>query len=224
MSEYDLKDPSKWSTKQLCAYLKKDGVSGDITATFAEQNIDGSIAYTLTEAHLQEMGVKSIGDRQQILRKIEVLKKSAKLSERTAVLWQGQGPFHTTFVGKLMKTCCYCCPEPQIKYKLVGNTYSETTIWKGGIGPNMLRDCQCCCGDTEDVDNVDLTQVQDIDSTTVPANCCEKCFCCGVDYTVITINTKNDKEDKTIEISKSAGKEAYLKINNQVENGQPMAR
>ena len=176
MSEYDLKDPSKWSTKQLCAYMKKDGVSGDLTEKFKSQNIDGSIAFTLTEAHLQEMGITTIGDRQQILRKIETLKKKAKLQERTGVLWEGRRLLYVTCVGKLMGTCCYLCPDDEVKYKLVGNTLSITDIHKGGCGPLMLRDCQCCCGDTESVDNIDLTQVQDIDSHSSPAGCIEKTF------------------------------------------------
>mmetsp|Transcript_8703 Transcript_8703/g.10973 ORF Transcript_8703/g.10973 Transcript_8703/m.10973 type:complete len:150 (+) Transcript_8703:74-523(+) len=148
----------------------------------------------------------------------------SKPSDRNAVLWSGQQIRYSTVGGQLMGTCCFCCPDDQVNYKLVGNKLRIIDIHKGGIGPNFLRSCQCCCGDTEETDNIDLTQVQDIDTKSAPAGCMVKTFCCASDVTELSINTRNDKNNKVLKLSKSAGKVAYTKINNQIENGQPMSR
>ena len=220
MSEYKLMTEAPlndWTAIQLSEYLRSKGL-GDYAELFLNNNVTGSVAHRLTEANLKEMGVSKVGDRLAIMQALETLRKAKKLQEREKVIWTGTEQLYFSRYDALCSTCCGCCPDDPAQYKLMTNHLEIKTQQPNRCGP-----CKFCWGHAYEIDNIDLSEIRDVDMQGVSPTCFNACCCCGAPQEHLRLTTGAEGE-KVLRLKKGQGTDLQRKIKNQVEQMQVMER
>lgn len=108
LSQYDLLDENfeKWTPEELADYIQRRESIGNYAELFRDQKIDGSIAHSITDDDLKEMGVSAIGDRKRICEALESLKQAKHQKDREKVLWVGREEMYWGGCDKCWQTCC----------------------------------------------------------------------------------------------------------------------
>jgi SAM domain (Sterile alpha motif) len=221
MSEYLLqKNFEEWSAQELALYFKQ---KTDLDSNYAEllekQKVDGKVAPQLTEEDLKQMGIDTVGDRKRVMAAIETLKKAKAMNDRSKVLWEGEEVMYISCWQWCCETCCGCCPQDPEIYTLLYNHLSIKKPNKNRCGP-----CVCCCGHSYEIDNIDLSNIQDVDVEGIPPPCIQQCCCGAKTQEHLKIQTSNDSERIILKLQKGTGQEVARKIKNQVEVMQRMER
>jgi len=223
MSEYALakKNLNEWSVNDLSNHLKEKGL-GEYGEVFIKNKIDGHVADEMTEDNLKEIGISMVGDRLKIMKILQTVKLAKTTQNFNEVLWEGKEDEFSCAAQMCVSTCCGLCPSHPDKYKLMRNQLKITTTKKTCCGP--IR-CELCCPADYDEDNVDLSNVNDVDTKGVAPGCCARVLCCAQVKEHIMIKVTNDAT-KTLYLSKSlaANKGVADIIRNQVEMMQRMER
>lgn len=220
MSEYNLADKApldEWNAVELSEYIKNKGL-GDYAEVFLQNNVTGSVAHRLTEHNLKEMGVDKVGDRLQLMQALETLKKAKKVQAREKVIWEGTEILYFSQYDQCCSTCCGCCPDDPAEYKLMTNHLEIRTQYPNRCGP-----CKCCWGHRYEIDNIDLSEIRDIDLQGVSPTFFNACCCCGAPQEHVHITTGAEGE-KVMKLRKDEGVDVQRKIKNQVEQMQRMER
>jgi hypothetical protein len=207
-----------WEATEVAAWLKTKDL-GQYEETFITNNINGNVAPNLTEANLAEMGVSVVGDRIRIIQALNTLKKSQVQHDREKIIWEGEEVLYFSCFDRCCSTCCGCCPVEPSQYKLRSNVLEIKTITPCRCGP-----VNCCCGSSYEIDNVDLSNVQDTDVHGVPPSCLNQTCCCGATQEHLHVQTTNDEDDKILKLGKGEGQKVARTIKNQVETMQRMER
>ncbi|CAB9531125.1 expressed unknown protein [Seminavis robusta] len=208
-----------WTCDQLAEYFKqKTGdLGGDYSELIFNHKIDGKIAHRLKESDLKDMGISNVGDRLRIMQEIEKIEKAYEQKKREQVVWEGKEVLFFNWWDRALSTCCGCFPEDASTYKLTGAHLVIKTVNPLRCGP-----IRCCFGTKYTIDNVDLSNVTDVDVKGVPPSCCQQC-CCGATQEHVFVKT-NAEATKVLKLTKEEGSSVSRKILNQVELMQRMER
>lgn len=213
---------SKWTSLELANYLNsKGGVDHKYTELFISNHITGAIAPNLTDENLKEMGIKIVGDRIRIQQVLQQLKTAQQQEEREQVLWTGKEMLFQSCFHGCFATCCGCCPQDPDLYTLRNNHLEIKKVKPFRLGP---LPCGCCCDASYDIDNIDLSEINDTDVKGVPPGCCHQMCCRAVTQEHVLITTNQSKEPKVMKLRKDVGQDVARKIKNQVEIMQRMER
>lgn len=226
MSEYDLnenngKNFEDWTAQELAQYFKeKTDLDDDYAELLQKQKVDGRVAPQLTEEDLRHMGIDTVGDRKRVMAAIETLKKAKDINDRSKVLWQGEEVLYLSCWQWCCETGCGCCPQDPEQYTLVYNHLSIKKPNENRCGP-----CICCFGHSFEIDNIDISNIQDVDVDGIPPPCFQQC-CCGAKMQEhVKMQVSNDPNNRVIlKLPKGTGQEVAAKIKNQVEVMQRMER
>lgn len=211
MSEFkatNKKALSEWSTVDVANHLKKSGLQryGEM---FHTNNIDGTIASSMNEEHLKEMGVDNLGDRLKIVQILDSLKKAKQNEDDNEVLWKGKEVLYSSNTSWCFSTLCGLCnKQSPASYTLTRKALEIKKTNKKYCGP---IDCSCMCATGYDKDNVDLSKIIDVDVQGKKAACGG---CGSYDIEYIIIKADNTKE---LRVLKSESKVALPKIRAQVD-------
>jgi len=218
MSEYALMDDvNKWSANDVADHLRKKGL-GDYMEIFIKNNIDGEVVDSLGADNLKEMGVSKIGDRIKILKSFNAIRTAKTYQEFDKKIWEGEEVLYVTCCDKLCSTCCCLCPEDPSTYELTSNHMIIKQI-----DPCRFFCIRCgCCEGSYAIDNVDLSQVVDVDIKGLNPSCFQR-LCCGRTVEKVFIKTYSN-ETKILILGKQDGQPVANKIKLQVEMMQRMER
>jgi len=177
--------PSTWSSKKLANHIAECGL-GDYSTMIMQHKITGKLALVLSDNDFKEMGVTVIGDRLRLKHTIGSLKSKSKysLNARSQVLWEGVEKRYYNDAEKDFATCFGIMPDDPGTYKLTGTHLKIKTVHPLRFGPAHLR-----CWFEYGLQNVDITQIEDIDVMTTAAPCPQRVFCCARGRDVIDIKT-----------------------------------
>ncbi|XP_032074842.1 deoxynucleoside triphosphate triphosphohydrolase SAMHD1-like [Thamnophis elegans] len=73
--------PRSWDTEQLCAFLQEQGLEAEELQRFREHKITGKTVPTLTESHLEKMGICAVGVKEKLLICLRKLAQSQSYTE-----------------------------------------------------------------------------------------------------------------------------------------------
>lgn len=186
--------PSNWSSKKLAHHIAESGL-GDYSEMIMQHKITGKLALILGDQDLKDMGVTVIGDRLRLKEALGSLKSKSKysLNSRSHVLWEGVEKRYYNDSEKDFATCFGIMPDDPGTYKLTGTHLKIKTVHPLRFGPAHLR-----CWFEYGLQNVDLTQIADIDVMTTAAPCPQRVFCCARGRDVIDIKTNASPRKRVI--------------------------
>jgi len=205
-----------WNSEQLADYFEDQGL-GDYREVLTYHRITGKIAPQLSDADLKDMGVKIVGDRCRFRHLLKALGRKARLVQRNKLVWAGT---ERVFFGKLdgcLGTCLGLCPIDPSTYKLTNNHLRIRTVEPVRVGPIRL----CCCAKYA-INNIDLSQVNDVDMEGIPAPCVQQVCCCSDGKEILEVST--DEGNFDVVVRQGDGDRVSVLIMNQVEECQMMER
>uniref|UniRef100_A0A6S8T5V4 SAM domain-containing protein n=1 Tax=Chaetoceros debilis TaxID=122233 RepID=A0A6S8T5V4_9STRA len=212
----------EWSPKQLSEYLTRQGL-GEYSECIVKHKISGKLAPLLSELDLKEMGITCIGDRLRFRLLVENLKRRARSHNRTRCIWEGEERVFYSAGMEIICTCFGCCPTDPSTYKLMSNFIKIKTVRPLRIGRLRL----CCCNQYT-VNNVDLTNVADVDVNGVPAPCCERILCCAPGKDIVDIEIRGygggDLMNHKLILREAEGDRVAELVMNSVEESQRIER
>eukprot|EP00656_Telonema_subtile_P058069 TRINITY_DN9715_c0_g1_i2.p1 TRINITY_DN9715_c0_g1~~TRINITY_DN9715_c0_g1_i2.p1 ORF type:complete len:235 (+),score=49.81 TRINITY_DN9715_c0_g1_i2:36-740(+) len=175
-----------WSTKDVVAWAISKGFE-PYSSKLANHQIDGKILPLLGEAQLREMGFDLIGPRIAFLNALKGIQKAERMKQRNEILWEGE----EVRLGPCGGCCpfgfpCCCFTQPAAYYKL--NHY-KVSISEADHNCAVCPCLSSICGYTFKTDNVDLDQIQDVDTRADQPGCCK-----GLGYISLTQENGNKYE------------------------------
>ena len=210
-------DFDNWDENELANFLRKAKL-GDYSEMFITHKISGRLAPLLTDAQLKEMGVSIVGDRLRIKSLIQNMKWKIRYNTRSKILWEGTERLYFSDASKLCWTCCGIFPDDPSTYKLTTTHLKIKTVDPLRCGPIKL-----CCSYDYNINNVDLSKVDDVDVVGVPSPCCIRILCCAPGKEIVEV--KSSAEGKLlIVLQKGQGDHVSTLIMNQIEEAQVIER
>jgi len=207
----------KWTPAEFAKYLGLFGL-GDYSETIINNKITGKLAPLLTDEDINDLGIDIVGDRLRMRSVIKGFSGRARRTQRTKVLWEGDEKLFFGCYDGLMGTCCGLFPEDPSHYKLTMNHLSARVVTPNRIGPIKV-----CCGHSYYVDNIDLTNVTDVDVRGIPAPMCLHTLCCANSKAVLEVS-HGETSLLEITLDEDTAPEVSQMILNQVEEAQVMER
>jgi len=221
MSEYKLMtNVGKWCTNDVAEHLNLKGL-GKYSSILIENGIDGEVADTIGEDNLREMGVSKIGDRLKILKALDEIKQAKAQDEFCKTLWEGKEILYPTCYDRIFSTCFGICPEEHSPstYELTPN-YLTIKVMK----PCRFLCFKCCCFESSyEINNVDLSQVIDVNIKGVNPSWCERLCCFGKTIEEVRVETRSG-EVNVMRLGAEDGQAVANKIKRQVEMAQRIER
>lgn len=163
---------NNWDERRLGKFFRSHGL-GEYEATLIKHKITGRLAPLLTDADLKDMGINVVGDRLQFKLCLKELQRSARFHKRIETLWEGQEKLFFSGCEKSCFTLGGLFPVDPGSYVLTRNHLRVKHV-------KPIR-CFCillpCFGMAHTSNNIDLSKVDDVDVTGIPAPCCERMFC-----------------------------------------------
>jgi hypothetical protein len=205
-----------WNAEQLADYFESKGL-GDYREVLYYHKITGKIAPNLTDQDLKDIGVKIVGDRCRFRNQIKSLKRKARHVQRNKLYWAGKERIFFGCAEWAVGTCLGLFPEDPSTYKLTSSHLKIRTVDPVRIGPFRL----CCCAKYS-TNNIDLSQVDDVDMEGIPAPFIQQCLCCAEGKEILEVSTAEGDID--IVLKAGLGDEVSSLIMNQVEECQMMDR
>ena len=136
----------------------------------------------------------------------------------TKIIWSGKEQLWFDKCEGCLNTCCGIFPEDPSTYKMTNNHLKVKSVFPTRCGPVRL----CCCNQYKS-NNIDLTQIQDIDMENIPPPVLQQIFCCANGKEVLDI-TIADQESVFITVAQGEGETVSSLILNQVEESQMIER
>jgi hypothetical protein len=151
---------TKWEVSEVCAWLNSAGF-GDMSPIFQKHQISGPVLPKLNDAVLREMGVEIVGRRVLLMNEICKVQAMARAEWRNHVVWANpqyrEGPCNGTLPFGFPFSCDSCVGLPNM-YTLTNSKLNITRAEK-----NLNTPCTGFCGFTIHSDNIDLSDVTDVD-------------------------------------------------------------
>eukprot|EP00980_Cylindrotheca_fusiformis_P010869 scaffold2466_cov120-Cylindrotheca_fusiformis.AAC.5 len=219
----ELENYQEWTPQDVAEYLK-DSNLGAYSEAFLKHKISGRLLHLLTDSDLKDMGISIVGDRLRIKSLTGALGKKQRYDRRAKVWWEGTERLYFSDCEGCCMTLGGCCPEDPSTYKLTTNHLKIKTVEPSRIGCVRLP-----CSHEWSVNNIDLSQVADVDVIGEPAPCFQKVCCCAHGKGHIEITTESPgalDDDNRIRLSltkEQADKASGLILAN-VEECQRMQR
>jgi len=169
---------SDWTTDQVVNWLNDKQLS-QFEEQFRAHQITGAHLPTLTVPDLKDMGVNQVGPRKDLLKSLTKCKRAARNARRNVLLWEGEEERYERPCDCCIDYCSSCCmPDPRDKYKLTASALSVSDrIYPYG---KLLS---CCCGKRKEMNNVDLSMITDVDTSSA-----EGCCCTGRDIVFVKVH------------------------------------
>uniref|UniRef100_A0A7S2UKF3 SAM domain-containing protein n=1 Tax=Attheya septentrionalis TaxID=420275 RepID=A0A7S2UKF3_9STRA len=209
-----------WGPLELAAHFKENGL-GDYQELLVHHKITGKLAPLLKDVDLRDMGITCVGDRLRFQQLIANMKRKARATTRSHTVWVGEERIYFSDIEKCFLTCAGVCPDDPSTYKLTSNHLKLKTVKPFRIGPIKM----CCCHEYT-INNIDLTNVTDVDVIGVPAPCLLRACCCAKGKDILELQTAkallNGKMVLTLKGGEGDGVSEI--IMNQVEESQVMER
>lgn len=217
----DVSDFASWDERRLGLYFRRRGL-GAYEAALIEHKITGALAPLLEDQDLREiMGVGNVGDRLAFRLGLRELSRRARFHKRIETLWQGEERIFHSDCERFALTCFGLCPVDPSTYKLQTNHLKVKRVQPVRCGPVPL----CCFGVTYSSNNIDLSKVDDVDVTGVPAPCLQRVCCCASGIDKIEVESRFEKDGKIfLLVDEGQGEGVANLILNQVEESQKMER
>lgn len=216
-SKQNLAGFDRWGPEKLAAYFGKVGLGG-YDEVVMKHKLTGELAPFVTDGDLKDMGIKIVGDRLRFRQVIRNMTKKARVQERSKVIWSGEERLYWSCFDWSYNTCCGCSPIDPSTYKLSSNHFKAKIAEPGRCGPVKV----CCCYSYQ-TNNIDLSQITDVDVNGVPAPCCQRVCCCAYGKDIINVSYDRDKT-LLITLRSGEGDDVSEQILNQVEEAQVMER
>jgi hypothetical protein len=205
-----------WDEHRLADFFEEEGL-GIYRELIVRHRINGRVASQLTDMDLKDMHINIIGDRCRFRHLLSSLKRKTRANQRNKLIWSGNERVFFDSCERFFGTCFFLCPENPSTYKLTNSHLKIKTVDPIRFGPFRL----CCCTEYK-VNNIDLTQVNDIDMEGSPAPFIQECLCCANGKEILEIST--DEEEVKIILEAGEGDNISSLIMTQVEECQMMER
>jgi len=151
---------TQWSVDEVCDWLSRTGYS-DLVPHFRKHAVSGPVLPKLSDMLLKEMGIDIIGRRVLLLGEVVKIQAIARSEWRANVLWSGEqyreGPCNNLLPYGFPCTADSCVGMPN-KYTL---TNSKLNILRSE--KNCNTPCTGFCGFSIDSDNIDVSDITDVD-------------------------------------------------------------
>mmetsp|Transcript_11119 Transcript_11119/g.28278 ORF Transcript_11119/g.28278 Transcript_11119/m.28278 type:complete len:248 (+) Transcript_11119:121-864(+) len=208
-------DSSSWSTLDVANWLQSCGL-GNYAMAFAQHKITGDLLHVLTEQHLRELGVESIGERLLIMHQIAKIYRGAVQRRRFRTIWEAEALMYT---GGITDWCCKvlscysCCNDPD-HYKLTGATLYVSELDK-------KRHRGICCQTSKYTRAIDLSTIAGVNDYHRNALC--DC-CCAADVVNVDLDKEKGLEEvPPLYVPKGKGHKIALMIQAATEEAQSLA-
>jgi len=206
-----------WNSAELADHFADNGLEA-YREVLIMHKISGKIAPLLNDSDLRDMGIKIVGDRCRFRLQIDSLKRKARAVQRTKVMWEGRERLFFSGCDACLGTCCGICPEDPSSYKITSSHLKVRIVTPQRCGP-----LTCCCCTTYAVNNIDLTNVDDVDMVTIQAPFMQQVLCCGEGKDIVDVNTTNEGKIY-LTLAPGDGEIASQMLLNQIEESQVMER
>jgi len=211
-----------WDSTQLNEFFERKGLCG-YEEILTQHCITGNIAPMLTDTDLRDMGIGVVGDRCRFRHGLDALKRKSRADNRTEVVWEGKERLFYGCLDASMATFFGFCRENASTYKL---TSSHLRV-KQVIRPIILSyTMMCSCCSTDATNNIDLSNVDDVDMVTTRAPFMLQlmtCFMTTSGMDVVDVSTRNEGKIQLV-LRKGLGEKMTQLIMNQCEEAQSMER
>lgn len=151
---------TKWDIHEVCSWLRSAGFD-DVVHCFEKHQISGPVLPKLTDAILKEIGVEIVGRRVLLMNEICKVQALARSEWRNSALWSAtqyrEGPCNNVLPYGWPFACESCTGLPD-NYTLTNSKLNITRNEK-----NCNTPCTGFCGFTIHSDNIDLSDITDVD-------------------------------------------------------------
>ena len=134
------------------------------------------------------------------------------------MVWQGKEELWFDKCEACSNTCCGIFPEDPSTYKLTNNHLKVKTVEPLRIGPMRL----CCCNKYQ-INNIDLSQVTDVDMNYIHAPFLQQICCCAQGKEILDIDIGAEGQ-VFLTLGQGEGDSVAQLIMNQVEESQMIER
>mmetsp|Transcript_17867 Transcript_17867/g.27063 ORF Transcript_17867/g.27063 Transcript_17867/m.27063 type:complete len:226 (-) Transcript_17867:226-903(-) len=213
------KEFSRWDAKELAEYLSDNGLE-DYAECFISNNVDGEIAHRIDRDELKKMGVSKVGARLKILEVLGSLKRAKQQLDQEELLWEGKEVMYASCCHQMYETCFGLFPQNPSEYRLNSHHLVIKEIKVPRCGPMRC----CCISGNYFIDNIDLSNVKDIDLEGSRPGCLCQIFCCEKKLEHIIVGMEGKDESKVLIQKSGEAQDVVRKIKNQIEILQRMQR
>lgn len=205
-----------WTAEKVGDYFASKGLE-DYKEVLTYHKISGRVLPQLTDIDLKDMGIEIVGDRCRFRELTKSMSRMARQVQRTKVIWKGKEQLWFSKCEGCCQTCCFLCPDDPSIYTLTNSHLRVKDVTPFRLGRMKFM----CCHEYK-INNIDLSQVDDVDMHGVPAPFCQECFCCGNGKEILEVKYNN--EYVHITLGKDQGSKIHELLLNQVEEAQLMDR
>jgi len=211
----ELENFMDWRPIDVANFLESASL-GDYREAILKHKISGRLLHHLTDQDLKDMGINIVGDRLRLKSLIETTERKQRYNKRTKVWWTGTEELYWNKADQGFLTCCFLCPDDPSTYELSSNRLKIKTVSPWRIGPIKFR----CCFEYG-INNIDLTQIVDVDIVGEPAPCCY--HCCAEGRGHVEVSTRQG-EKVNLTVTQPEADKASKMIIQQIEECQRMQR
>lgn len=151
---------TQWTVDEVCDWLARTGYV-DLVPFFRKHAVSGPVLPKLSDSLLKEMGIDIIGRRVLLLGEVVKIQAIARSEWRAQVLWSSEqyreGPCNNALPFGFPCAVESCIGRPN-RYTL---TNSKLNILRSE--KNCNTPCTGFCGFTIDSDNIDVSDIVDVD-------------------------------------------------------------
>lgn len=219
-NDKEISNFATWDAERLGNFFRTKGL-GAYEPVLIQHKITGRLAPLLNDDDLKEMGIDVVGDRLLFKLCLKELSRNQRFHKRIESLWEGKEKLFFSGCEQSCFTCAGLCPVDPGSYKLTTNHLRVRRVQPVRCGPIPL----CCFGVTYTSNNIDLSKVDDVDVTGIPAPCVERMCCCARGIDKVEIESRFEKGGKIfLMLDEGQGEAVSNLILNQVEESQKMER
>lgn len=212
----EVSDFEKWSSEDVADFFENKGL-GEYRELLVHHRITGKVAPQLTDTDLKDMGIKIVGDRCRFRYILKTFGRKARQVQRNKIVWSGEERVFFGCADWCVGSCGGLCPIDPSTYRLTNNHLKIRLVDPVRVGPVRL----CCCAKFS-VNNIDLSQVDDVDIEGIPAPFVQQCFCCADGKEIIEVSTAEG--DVPVIVRMGEAQMVSDNIMNQVEEAQMIER
>jgi len=203
-AELDFSKVSTWSSQDVAKWAGAKGFE-EYAGPIMEHKISGKILPLLDEKQLKEMGFALVGPRLKFQKALREIQKGERQRKRKEILWEADQLRHGPCGGCLpFGFPCCCCAQPPAHYRL--SAY-KLSVSEANVQCPM---CAQCCGYTFATNNIDLHDVQDVDTVAEQPGCCH-----GMAF--VTVQMKNGEPPQQMSMEPERVQEVSQMIQQAVE-------
>mmetsp|Transcript_24990 Transcript_24990/g.57783 ORF Transcript_24990/g.57783 Transcript_24990/m.57783 type:complete len:200 (-) Transcript_24990:897-1496(-) len=184
---------------------------GDRSELLSKHKINGKVVHLLNDEDLKDIGISAPGDRLKFKKILNQIRRKQRAERRNRIILQEEETLYYNKFDRCLDTCCFLRPENPSTYTLTTHHIEIKKVDK--VDPCGIKICGCCRSSYTQ-NNIDLTQIIDIDIINKPPPCWA--ILCRSEGRAELIISCHD-ETITIELRDKKGEEVMNAIMRQVE-------